>query len=248
MSERGSSPPTATDRNVVPGPDTSSTRSSHPVVAEPDVPRSRQSCAWKWLRERSGVETAGTAATLPALMSGSSGDIAGCSAQLSPNLIRVLLVMAMSGRLLARIPASAALVGMSSESPSMPPRRKMTTSVPLVGVPGSAYATRVVTSWVASAATPTPRPPLRNVRRLKPRDHASSRCCAAMSLASAAARMAEMLAVGPSVIQSGQSGCSELMTASSLRSRLGASGLAMSSPDFSGVAMISGAGNRPSRG
>ena len=81
-SERGSAEPSAMARNVVPGPSWSSTRSSQPVRTAVDAaPRSRQSCAWKWLRLASGDATACTAAIFPAFQNGSSGAIAGVQAE-----------------------------------------------------------------------------------------------------------------------------------------------------------------------
>jgi len=210
ISERGVIPPTATERKVVPGPDASSTRSSQPEVSELVEPRSRQSCAWKWLRERSGVDTAGTAATLPAVMS----DCSGASAGWSPKPRAVSSAMsddwrtATCGRDATR---AGSVVGTRSESPSIPPRRKITTSVPTAEPSAAAaYETRLVTSCEPRAATPTPSPALRKVRRLKPPAHCESRSSAASCWATAAARIAASRRVGPRRSQSGQSGCSDL--------------------------------------
>ena len=61
------------------GPSTSSTRSSQPsAVPVDEPPRSRQSWAWKWLRDTSGVDTAGTAVNWPRPHSSCSGASAGC--------------------------------------------------------------------------------------------------------------------------------------------------------------------------
>ena len=69
-----------------------------------------------------------------------------------------------SGAALRRL---GSLAGTTTLSPSMPPRRKTTTSVRVV-VAGSANEYRVVTSWVPSAATPTAPAPAMTRRRVKP--------------------------------------------------------------------------------
>ena len=53
-------------------------------------------------------------------------------------------------------------------SPSAAPRRNITISVLSVGVAAALYETRVVTSWVPSAATPTMPAPARKRRRVQP--------------------------------------------------------------------------------
>ena len=115
-----------------------SVRSSQPVwVAVVAVPRSRHSCAWKWLRLASGEATACTAAILPAVQNGCSGASAGCRpkrrVQRQQGAGRHPDVRARAGAGSRRWPGRRRL------SPSMPPRMKTTTRV-RVFVSGAANA------------------------------------------------------------------------------------------------------------
>ncbi len=130
-SDRGSTDVAPTARKVVPGPTASSTRSSQPSTVSPsDPPRSRQSWAWKWLREMSGVETAGTAVNWPFFHSSCRGASAGWSPNPRSRGSSAPAGTAMWGREAARLGSDA---GTTSESPSTPPRMKITISVPSPG-------------------------------------------------------------------------------------------------------------------
>src|SRR5689334_5680903 len=78
----------------------------------------------------------------------------------------------------------------------MPPRRKITISECFV-VAGSANATRVVTSWVPSAATPTKPAPCTSRRRVKPLLHLSFWSASRSATARASTRIAASPSVGP---------------------------------------------------
>ena len=64
-SDVGVADPSATARNVVPGPIAASVRSSHPDEAVSEPPFSSHCWAWKWLRLMPVDETAGTKASSP---------------------------------------------------------------------------------------------------------------------------------------------------------------------------------------
>ena len=124
------------------------------------------SWAWKWLRLASGEATACTAVIWPDVQNGCSGASAGCMPKRESSGSSAAASTPMFGRARRRLASPAGTITLR---PSMPPRRKMTTSVRVLGSAAKAY--RVVTSWVPSAATPTAPAPAMTRRRVNPLRH-----------------------------------------------------------------------------